>query len=114
MCFTILLNTQGGLIWAKEAPEYVEVVFASIKDNPAMAQLLSRETELSWTFNWVQALIASAWDLPSFPDLLAKVFVYLGEELDHAAHETKTSVHACQELFQVILVASFCFCLFAV
>lgn len=102
-CFVALLTATGSAIWSGELASYAEVVFDSIKDNPAHPLLLvvqSSSTAL-WRLDWLKYYLESIWDSPIFPNVMPKVFIYLGEELQHMATDPSVRVQALKVLFQV-------------
>ncbi|EJD50704.1 hypothetical protein AURDEDRAFT_83748 [Auricularia subglabra TFB-10046 SS5] len=83
--FATLLNKLSGDLWTREGDEYPEVVFASIKDNPAFLQLI-RESDPAGEprfFRWLEPFVLSLWSKPSFADIVAKVVSFMCEELQH-------------------------------
>lgn len=99
--FIVLINALGSDIWLKQAPDYPEVVLYSIKDNSSMSRLLLTEKDVGWAFAWLQPYLESVWNKDEFSNVIAKAFIYLGEELQHAAYDIDIHVHGMSVLLQV-------------
>lgn len=54
-----------------------------------------------WKLEWLQGLLESLWNTKAFPTVLPKVFVYLGEELQHVAYPEAVREQALKSLFKV-------------
>lgn len=106
-CFTIILNAIGPAAWAKEAPDYPQVIFDTIKDNQYMVALLRGEIQgltVTQPFDWLKAfvpLVRSSCTPQVFGNIVAKTFVYLGEELRHPGHSVTIQTLAAETLFKV-------------
>ncbi|KZT60309.1 hypothetical protein CALCODRAFT_465756 [Calocera cornea HHB12733] len=88
-CFVHVLNETGPAFWASDSPEFPEVVYDSIKDNPAFGRLLEAgvNVEEPWFLTCFQSLLLSVWDKPVFHSILAKVINFMSEELQHPRFE---------------------------
>jgi ATP-dependent RNA/DNA helicase, senataxin len=91
----------GGDLWKNESHEYPEVIIDSIKDNATILGLFSHGKGDPWTLDWLQPYLESIWNEAAFANCLAKAFVFLGEELQHASYSTEAHVQASSTLFQV-------------
>ncbi|KAI0039679.1 hypothetical protein FA95DRAFT_993043 [Auriscalpium vulgare] len=85
-CYVYVLKRLGGTIWQDEDPDYPQVVFDAIKDNPSYSlrlQALSPADEGVWFLLWYPEYIQSLKASPAFEDVLAKMVNFLCEELQH-------------------------------
>ncbi|KAI0785263.1 SEN1 N terminal-domain-containing protein [Abortiporus biennis] len=80
--FILMLQRIGPKVWAGEGSEYPLVVFNTIKDNSAYAQIEVSGRE-NWTVTGMQTLLKSVGDLPAFKDILPAMIQFLCEELQH-------------------------------
>lgn len=84
----VLLKGNNG-VWTDEKSDYPLVVFDSIKDNPSYISMIqgsnshSTKEESAWFLFLFQEFLKSAWDLPIFGDLTAKVIAFYCDELQH-------------------------------
>lgn len=108
-CFVHFLTALGPDLWAHEAPKYPEVVFSTIKDNSGMMSLLAAQSPSStlWNLEWLQPFLESIWDSPTFATVLPKVFVYLGEELQHTAIDPSVHAQSLKALYKVLFALLF-------
>ncbi len=90
-------------MWSEDAPELPGFVLDSIKDSRAMSNALGNVTspEAMWALDWVLPYLQSLWSSEAFSNVAAKVFVYLGEELQHSTQSIGTRVYAFKTLFHV-------------
>lgn len=83
----------GKSLWEGEDPDYPQIVFDSVKDNPAFIHLIQdtdpRNTQQPWFLEWFQSYICSLWELPIFEDMLRKLVGFMCEELQHERFEDK-------------------------
>ncbi|KAI6044781.1 SEN1 N terminal-domain-containing protein [Pisolithus marmoratus] len=85
-CLLFLLKRLGSQLWKGEGPEYPQVVFDAIKDNPSFTKLvegIEPSEERPWFLTWFGEYLTSLKDTPVFGDVLAKVTDLLCEELQH-------------------------------
>lgn len=84
----MLLRKLGDEMWSLEGEDYPQVVFFSIKDNPAFVALLRTSDSLDpWIFAWLEPFIISVWNKPAFADIVAKTMSFMCEELQHERFE---------------------------
>jgi senataxin len=85
-CLLILLKRAGNTFWQGEGPEYPQIVFDAIKDNPSYAELL-RNVESAgdrpWFLSWFGEYLYAIRDLPVYGEILAKMVDFMCEELQH-------------------------------
>lgn len=118
-------------MWNDEGLKYPEVIFDTIKDNTSMPDLLSSQSRLHtlpmlegdsrsdldsrdtnvtatlWKLEWLQDLLESLWNNKAFPTVLPKVFLYLGEELQHVTYPKIVREQALITLFKVCCTTTF-------
>ena len=86
-CFILVLKRLNERLWLGEAPEYPQVVFDALKDNPSFNALIHTETSSSertpWSLAWLSEYLAAIRNLPVYPEVLAKIMEYLYGELQH-------------------------------
>jgi len=85
-CLLFLVKRLGNLLWQGEGPEYSQVVFDAIKDNPSfsgMLQEVKSVDEKPWFLSWFGEYLASVSDAAIFGDVLARIVDFLCEELQH-------------------------------
>jgi hypothetical protein len=73
-------------LWKGEGPEFAQVVFDAIKDNPSYIKLIEEvdpSDEKPWFLSWFGEYLWSLKDSGVFGDVLAKVVDLLCEELQH-------------------------------
>ncbi|KAF8843323.1 hypothetical protein BDN67DRAFT_945625 [Paxillus ammoniavirescens] len=73
-------------LWKGEGPEFPQVVFDAIKDNPSYIKLIEEvdpSDEKPWFLSWFGEYLWSLKDSGVFGDVLAKVVDLLCEELQH-------------------------------
>ncbi|KAF9516494.1 hypothetical protein BS47DRAFT_1483978 [Hydnum rufescens UP504] len=100
--FTKLAISIGGDLWKNESPEYPEVIIDSIKDNATILGYFSHSKGDPWALDWLQPYLESLWKEAAFANCLAKAFVFLGEELQHASYSAEAHVQASSTLFQIL------------
>ena len=85
--FVWLVKKIGKEIWTDESPQYPQVVFDSVKDNPQFLTLLMASENIGekpYLFLWFSDYLMSIWDLPVFGEVLAKMAEFMLVELQHA------------------------------
>ncbi|OAX44312.1 hypothetical protein K503DRAFT_861544 [Rhizopogon vinicolor AM-OR11-026] len=85
-CLLFLIKRLGNILWQGEGPEYPQVVFDAIKDNPSFSDLLQdvkSVDEKPWFLSWFGEYLASISDSAIFGDVLARIVDFLCEELQH-------------------------------
>ncbi|KAG2101040.1 SEN1 N terminal-domain-containing protein [Suillus discolor] len=85
-CLLFLLKRLGNKLWQGEGPEYPQVVFDAIKDNPSfsdMLQDLKSAGEKPWFLSWFGEYLATISDSAIYKDVLARIVDFLCEELQH-------------------------------
>jgi senataxin len=85
-CFLYLLQRLGGHLWQDEKPEYPQVVFDAIKDNPAYLETIASTipgTDKPWHLSWYTEYLQSIWKHSNFSEILARVTAFVCEELQH-------------------------------
>ncbi|KAF9220939.1 hypothetical protein BS17DRAFT_786249 [Gyrodon lividus] len=81
-----LLRRLHADLWKGEGPEFPQVVFDAIKDNPSYINLvegIDPSDEKPWFLSWFGQYLWSLKDSGVFGDVLAKVVDLLCEELQH-------------------------------
>ncbi|KAI5896492.1 uncharacterized protein SCHCODRAFT_01200004 [Schizophyllum commune H4-8] len=86
--FILLLGRLKEKIWQGEGPEYPQVIFDSIKDNPAyvegMSKALSTSREAAGPYiKWYQPFLVTVEPTPVYGEVIAKMAGLLCEELQH-------------------------------
>ncbi|KAL1693704.1 SEN1 N terminal-domain-containing protein [Schizophyllum commune] len=86
--FILLLGRLKEKIWQGEGPEYPQVIFDSIKDNPAyvegMSKALSTSREAAGPYiKWYQPFLVTVEQTPVYGEVIAKMAGLLCEELQH-------------------------------
>lgn len=84
--FLLILTRIGPAMWEDEGPEYPQVIFDSIKDNPRYLETLQGTVAArrdNWILNWVETYVKTIGDLPIFKDVLPVIIHFLSEELQH-------------------------------
>lgn len=85
-CFNVLLKRLSDELWNGESPEYPQVVFDSIKDNPSFLNLIQSTDPLRENFQplgWFGAYIDTLRGKPVYSEVLAKMADFMCEELQH-------------------------------
>jgi len=85
-CLLFLLKRLNDGIWHGEGPEYPQVVFDAVKDNPSYSQLLQSVDpggDRPWFLSWFSEYLQTLRDLPVYGDVLAKMVDFMCEELQH-------------------------------
>ncbi|KAF7314267.1 hypothetical protein MKEN_00899300 [Mycena kentingensis (nom. inval.)] len=85
-CFERLTKAVGSAFWKGQASEYLQVVFDSIKDNPALSELLTEDASASEEhryLSWCPILLAAIDGHAAQADIFAKMADFLCEELQH-------------------------------
>lgn len=81
-----MIKRLGKELWNGEGPEYPQVVFDAIKDNPSFLELLqSNDPSLHgiWYLSWFQEFLLSIRGHQVYKDVLAKLIDFLCEEAQH-------------------------------
>lgn len=84
--FLFVLKHAGAGIWEGEGPEFPQVVFDAVKDNPSYTTMISTSdpaTDRPWYIYWLPTFLLTLVDLPIYGDVLAKVADFMCEELQH-------------------------------
>ncbi|TFK40652.1 SEN1 N terminal-domain-containing protein [Crucibulum laeve] len=85
-CLHLLLKRLGDDFWAKETPEYSQIVFDAVKDNPSFLDLLrniSPGGQRPWFLAWFPEYLHTISKLGTYGDILAKMADFLCEEMQH-------------------------------
>ncbi|KAG0703798.1 SEN1 N terminal-domain-containing protein [Suillus ampliporus] len=85
-CLLFLLKRLGNQLWQGEGPEYPQVVFDAIKDNPSFCNMLrdvKSADEKPWFLSWFGEYLTSISDAAMYGDVLARIVDFLCEELQH-------------------------------
>ena len=81
-----MIKRLGKGLWNGEGPEYPQVVFDAIKDNPSFLELLQSNDPSQhgiWYLAWFQEFLLSIRDHQVYKDVLAKLIDFLCEEAQH-------------------------------
>lgn len=76
----------GNKIWDGESPEFPQVVFDSIKDNPSYSKMLlefDSSQSKAWFLLFMLEIFGQIWEMPIFGEVLAKFIAFACEELQH-------------------------------
>jgi senataxin len=82
----LLLKRMGSTFWTGEGPEYPQIVFDAIKDNPSFSQLLqgiNNSGERPWFITWFAEYLHTIRDLDAYGEVFAKIIDFLCEEVQH-------------------------------
>ena len=84
----LILKRAGSKLWAGEGPEYPQVVFDGLKDNPAFIDLLHEDSSTTpdrppWSLTWFSEFLDSVRDTPVYQEVFAKLAEFMCEELQH-------------------------------
>ncbi|KAF5360948.1 hypothetical protein D9756_004803 [Leucocoprinus leucothites] len=88
-CFNFLLKRLGASFWTNESPEYPQLAFDAIKNNPAFGKLVQRaqsnnSDEKLWYLAWVHEYFHCVQKIEQiYSTVVAKIFDFLLEELQH-------------------------------
>lgn len=85
-CFILVLKRLGKGLWNGEGPEYPQVVFDAIKDNPAFLELLQSSGPSQqgiWHLAWFQEFLLTIHGHQVYGNVLAKLIDFLCEEAQH-------------------------------
>ncbi|KAJ7175856.1 SEN1 N terminal-domain-containing protein [Mycena filopes] len=88
-CFELLTRHVTKSFWQEEGPEYPQIIFDAIKENPSFSSLLCEappsapHPSLSWCFVYLSAIE----EQPARGDVVAKMANFLCEELQHKRFE---------------------------
>ena len=72
--------------WIGEGPEFPQVVFDAVKDNPSFSQLLQNmgsPAECPWFLSWFGEYLHTIHDLPAYGEVFVKIVDFLCEETQH-------------------------------
>ncbi|KAJ7250875.1 SEN1 N terminal-domain-containing protein [Mycena haematopus] len=86
LCFEFLTTHLARLFWQEEGPEYPQIIFDSIKENPSFAEMLLRPTSPSAQhprLSWCSVYLAAIEGQPAQREVIAKMADFLCEELQH-------------------------------
>ena len=92
-------------IWEGESPEYPQVVFDSIKDNPSYSNMLltfDPTKAKPWFLLFMLEYLGQVWETPVFGEVLAKFTAFACDELQHERFGDNRSV-AMTALAQVCI-----------
>ena len=84
--FLFVLKRAGAGIWEGEGPEFPQVVFDAIKDNPSYTTMISTSdpaADRPWFLYWLPEFLHTLIESPIYGDVLAKVVDFMCEELQH-------------------------------
>jgi hypothetical protein len=85
-CQLFLLKRLGNKLWHGEGPEWIQIVFDAIKDNPKYSELLRNiepSGERPWFLAWFAEYLYTVRELPVYSEIFAKMADFLCEELQH-------------------------------
>ena len=111
--FLHIMLKGGSAIWSNEQPDYPLIVFDSIKDNLSYIAIIRGlgESDLPeevnpWYLYLPQEMLKSTWDFPIFPELAAKIFAFICDELQHERFLNKQ--HLISEVGMKVCSHRFC------
>jgi senataxin len=73
----------GGDLWKREEPDYAQVVFDAVKDNPSYSKLLQDANRTAEGLAWFWEYLHSIRNHPTYSEVLAKMVDFMCEELQH-------------------------------
>lgn len=85
-CLSFLIKRMANQFWVGEGPEYPQVVFDAVKDNPSFSKLLhsiDQSSDRPWILSWFDEYLHTTRDLPVYGEVLAKITDFMCEELQH-------------------------------
>uniref|UniRef100_A0A0W0F3J5 Helicase sen1 n=1 Tax=Moniliophthora roreri TaxID=221103 RepID=A0A0W0F3J5_MONRR len=86
-CFILILKRLNDRLWSGETPEYPQVVFDALKDNPSFTSLIQIEAssleKTPWSLSWLSEYLYAIRSQSVYPEVLAKITEYLCGELQH-------------------------------
>jgi senataxin len=85
-CLLFLIKRLNNNLWEREGPEFPQVVFDAVKDNPSFSHLLQSIDSVGdrpWFISWFPEYLQTLYDLPIYADVLAKIIDFMCEELQH-------------------------------
>lgn len=85
-CFILVLKRIGKGLWNGEGPEYPQVIFDAIKDNPTFLELFQSTDPFQhgiWHLAWFQEFLLTIRGHQVYGDILAKLLDFLCEEVQH-------------------------------
>lgn len=83
-CFTLLIKRLGPRIWVGEGPEYPQVIFDSIKDNPSFIDRIQESGGDKRHILWFREYLSLIRDASIHSQVCLKMLSFLCEELQHA------------------------------
>ena len=89
-CFMFLLQKVGKSLWVDESKGYPQVIFDSIKDNPAFSKCLltSDVTDDKPIFLvWLWDFLRSIWDTADFGTIILTIVGFMCGEAQHERFE---------------------------
>lgn len=89
-CFLLVLTRIGPDMWRDESPQYPDVIFSAVKDNPRYLEILQRingSGKEVWPIQWLETFMKSVGNMPAFKDVFPMIFQFLCEELQHERFE---------------------------
>lgn len=85
-CLVFLLKRLGTDFWQGEGPEFPQIVFDAVKDNPSYSELLLKVKptgERPWILAWFPEYLHTIRKLAVYGEVLAKIIDFMCEELQH-------------------------------
>lgn len=85
-CLLFIIKRLGRGLWQGEGPEFPQIVFDAVKDNPSYSQLIQEIDpvgEKPWFLSWFSEYLQSVRELQVYGDVLAKMVDFMCEELQH-------------------------------
>ncbi|KAF7365221.1 hypothetical protein MVEN_00393700 [Mycena venus] len=85
-CFEYLTSRLGPPFWLEEGPEYPQIIFDSVKENPSFSEMLLRPTPSSAQhphLSWCSVYLSAIEGQPAQGEVIAKMADFLCEELQH-------------------------------
>ncbi|KAF8516825.1 SEN1 N terminal-domain-containing protein [Hysterangium stoloniferum] len=91
--FIYLVKKHGKILWEGEDLDYPQVIFDSIKDNPAYISLIqdmdTNASQQAWFLEWFHAYLNSLEGMNIFEEVVKKIAGFACEELQHERFENK-------------------------
>ncbi|KAF7346319.1 hypothetical protein MSAN_01859600 [Mycena sanguinolenta] len=86
LCFEYLTTHLARTFWQEEGPEYPQIIFDSVKENPSFSEMLLRPISSSAQhprLSWCAVYLAAIEGQPAQAEVIAKMADFLCEELQH-------------------------------
>jgi senataxin len=107
-CLLFLLKRLKSSIWEGEGPEFPQVVFDAVKDNPFYSQMLQTVDSVGdrpWFISWFPEYLQTLCDPAVYGVILAKMVDFMCEELQHERfQEARPTIMVAATRVSIILI----------